>query len=83
MVFSSIIFIFYFLPLFFLFFIAFGFNKNVILIFSVVFYAWGEPIFIPLIVVMVAINHRLGLLIEQGHEDGRAGMWVSVGIVAN
>jgi len=83
MVFSSVIFIFYFLPLFFLFFIAFGFNKNVILIFSVVFYAWGEPIFIPLIVVMVAINHRLGLLIEKGHEDGRAGMWVSIGIVAN
>jgi alginate O-acetyltransferase complex protein AlgI len=83
MVFSSIIFIFYFLPLFFLCFLAFGFNKNVLLVFSIIFYSWGEPIFVLLVVVMVFINYRLGILIEKGHEDGRAGMWVSVGIVAN
>jgi alginate O-acetyltransferase complex protein AlgI len=83
MVFSSIIFIFYFLPLFFLCFLAFGFNKNVLLVFSIIFYSWGEPIFVPLVVVMVLINHRLGLLIEKGHEDGRAGMWVIIGIIAN
>jgi alginate O-acetyltransferase complex protein AlgI len=73
MVFSSVIFIFYFLPLFFLFFLSFHFNKTVLLVFSVIFYAWGEPIFVPLILTMIAVNYRVGLLIERGHENGRDG----------
>jgi alginate O-acetyltransferase complex protein AlgI len=42
----------------------FRFNKTVLLIFSLIFYAWGEPIFIPLMLTMVVVNHRLGLKIE-------------------
>jgi alginate O-acetyltransferase complex protein AlgI len=48
MVFSSIIFIFYFLPLFFLIYYLVGkrFKNIVILAGSIFFYAWGAPKFI-------------------------------------
>ena len=83
MVFSSIIFIFYFLPLFFLFFIGSGFNKNVLLIFSLIFYSWGEPIFLPLLLLMIFLNFRLGLKIENGLRDRRARFWLIVAIITN
>jgi alginate O-acetyltransferase complex protein AlgI len=83
MVFSSIVFLFYFLPLFFLAFYVTGFSKNVLLIFSLIFYAWGEPVFLPFVLVMICINHWLGLTIERAHKTGRARFWVTVGIVVN
>src|SRR6266545_3049560 len=83
MVFSSIIFLFYFVPLFFVAYVLSRFSKTVLLIFSLVFYAWGEPIFIPLMLAMVIVNHRVGLLIEAAHETGRARRWLILGIVIN
>jgi alginate O-acetyltransferase complex protein AlgI len=83
MVFSSIVFLFYFLPLFFVAFCLAGFSKNMLLIFSLVFYAWGEPIFLVLVLGMIVLNHRLGLVIERAHETGRALLWVTIGIALN
>src|SRR5438045_7224493 len=83
MVFSSVVFLFYFLPLFLATFLLGGFSKNVLLLFSLVFYAWGEPVFLPLILVMLSLNFWLGRAIERGHDDGRARFWVTAGIVAN
>jgi alginate O-acetyltransferase complex protein AlgI len=83
MVFSSIVFLFYFLPLFLAAFLLSGFSKYALLFFSLVFYAWGEPIFLPLILVMIALNFWLGRAIERGHENGCARFWVTVGIVVN
>jgi alginate O-acetyltransferase complex protein AlgI len=83
MVFSSIVFLFYFLPLFLLAFTLSGFSKSVLLVFSLVFYAWGEPIFLPLILGMIALNFWLGRKIEEGNIIGNARFWVIVGIIAN
>ena len=83
MVFSSIVFLFYFLPLFLAAFLLSGFSKNTLLLFSMVFYAWGEPIFLPLILTMIALNFWLGRAIERGHDKGRARFWVTIGIVVN
>jgi len=83
MVFSSIIFLFYFLPLFFLAYLLTRFSKTTLLVFSLIFYAWGEPIFIPLMIVMIMLNHRFGLLIEQARDAGRARSWLIVGIAIN
>lgn len=66
MVFSSITFLYIFLPLLFLFYIL---NKNVLYrkiiltIFSLIFYAWGEPIYILLMLFVVLINYILSKLI--------------------
>ena len=65
MVFSSIVFLFYFLPLFFLVFLISGFSKYVLLVFSLVFYAWGEPVFLPLMLAMIAANYAFGKAIER------------------
>ncbi len=83
MVFSSIVFVFYFLPLFLATFLLTGFSKYALLFFSLVFYGWGEPVFLPLILAMIALNFWLGGAIERGHENGRARYWVTVGIVVN
>ena len=83
MVFSSIIFLFYFLPLFFLAYLLTRFSKTTLLAFSLIFYAWGEPIFIPLMIVMIMLNHRLGLWIERAPDAGRARFWLIVGIAIN
>jgi alginate O-acetyltransferase complex protein AlgI len=83
MVFSSITFLFYFLPLFFLTFALTGFSKNALLIFSLIFYAWGEPVFIPLMLAMMVVNHRLGLLIERAEDPLRRRRWLAAGVIVN
>lgn len=67
MVFSSSIFLFVFLPaLFFFYFLAADRHRNmVLLIASIIFYAWGEPKNILLMFLSIIINYILGLLIEK------------------
>ena len=73
MVFSSVTFLFYFLPLFLLVFYATRCSKWALAAFSIVFYAWGEPIFVVLLFASIAANYVLGLKIEQARASGRAG----------
>ena len=67
MVFSSILFIFFFLPVFLLlYFIAPKKIRNtILLIFSLIFYAWGEPIYIILMILSTIINYILALLMNK------------------
>lgn len=68
MVFSNLLFVFAFLPLNLLFYaIAPGIKaKNaVMLVFSLIFYAWGEPLYILLMVAMAFIDWILTLQIEK------------------
>ena len=69
MVFSSMIFLFVFLPV-----ILFAYyvilqkdtHRNIfLLIASLVFYAWGEPIYVLLMIFSILINFRLGILIDK------------------
>jgi alginate O-acetyltransferase complex protein AlgI len=82
-VFSSVTFLFYFLPLFFLVFYATRCSKWALAAFSIVFYAWGEPIFVVLLFASIAANYVLGLKIEQARASDRARPWVAAGIVLN
>ena len=68
MVFSSTVFVFFFLPLcLLLYYLLPGIRlKNLILLlFSLVFYAWGEPVYIVLMLLSILTNYLLGLFIEQ------------------
>ncbi len=67
MLFSSLSFLYYFLPIvLLLYYIAPKSLKNsVLLVASLVFYAWGEPRFVFLMIGTVLINYVLGLLIEK------------------
>ena len=68
MVFSSTIFMFAFLPLFLLcYFIAKKVKtRNIILLlFSLLFYAWGEPYYIFLMILSIIVNYYLTILMDK------------------
>jgi alginate O-acetyltransferase complex protein AlgI len=83
MVFSSVTFLFYFLPLFFLAFYATRCSKTVVAVFSIVFYAWGEPAFVVLLSGAILMNYWLGLRIEEAGNRGGARPWLALGVVLN
>ena len=66
MLFSSIPFLYYFLPcVLILYFIAPKCLKNtVLLLSSLVFYAWGEPKYVILMAISIVLGYVFGLLIE-------------------
>lgn len=67
MVFSSIPFLFFFLPLCLLcyFLVPFKVKNIILLIFSLLFYAWGEPIYIVLMIFSSIVDYCNGRLIEK------------------
>ena len=67
MLFSSISFLYYFLPcVLVLYFLVPRHFKNVILLItSLFFYAWGEPRLVLLMLVTILIGYALGILIER------------------
>lgn len=76
MVFSSLLFLFRFLPAVLLvYYIApRPFRNFVLLLFSLVFYAWGEPVYVILMLVSILISYTGGLLIAwlEGKEKRKA-----------
>ncbi|MBF0474382.1 MAG: MBOAT family protein [Deltaproteobacteria bacterium] len=66
MVFSSISFIFYFLPIFFLLYFQGRFKNLVLLLASLVFYAWGEVEYSAILLFSITINYFFGLMIARG-----------------
>ena len=71
MVFSKLFFIYFFLPLcLFAYALARGTkSKNVVLIiFSLIFYAWGEPVYVFLMLFSALVNYGLALVIGK-HKD--------------
>ncbi|MBE6651021.1 MAG: MBOAT family protein [Ruminococcaceae bacterium] len=73
MVFSELYFVFGFFPLFFLCYYLFGKlfglrGKNVTLfLFSLFFYAWGEPVYVLLMFYSTILDYTCGRIIEKGH----------------
>ena len=74
MVFSSAVFLFFFFPLMLVFYYLPGYKepekdinkKNIVLfIASLIFYAWGEPIYIVLMLISIFFNFNLGIDIEN------------------
>ena len=67
MVFSSLPFLFFFLPAFLILYYLFpGRAKNfVLLVFSLIFYAWGEPVYILLMLLSSFVDYLDGILQEK------------------
>ena len=87
MIFSSVFFIFVFLPVVLLayFLVPKKFKNVVILIASLIFYAWGEPIYIVLMVFSILFNYLSGLEIDDCKErgdvlKGKIAFWMAVGV---
>lgn len=83
MVFASLIFICFFLPLNLILYYAYDniTYRNILLTaFSLVFYAWGEPIWVLLLLFTAALDYGNALLIERFRDTRLAtlGIWFSV-----
>lgn len=78
MVFSSITFLYYFLPLFLICYYAVPKKiKNVVLLLgSLIFYGWGEPKYLVLMLMSIGIGYFTGLCIEKGYK--KTGLWLGV-----
>ena len=87
MVFSSLLFMFRFLPVvLLLYFIAPRKIRNVILfLFSLFFYAWGEPKYVFLMLFSITMDYTIGQAIDRFKKDGhrkraKAALLVSIAV---
>ena len=80
MVFSSNIFLFFFLPAVLLFYYLLPRSRRnaVLLVGSLVFYAWGEPVYIFLMLFTILLNYLSGLMLERRKQEGRQAKGVLI-----
>ncbi len=83
MLFSSIPFLFYFLPLVLIayFLVPFRFKNTVLLLFSLIFYAWGEPKYVALMIFTILLFYICGLAIERSTTQTEKNSWLFVSVV--
>lgn len=85
MLFSSIPFAFYFLPavLALYFAVPFRFKNAVLLVFSLVFYAWGEPGYLLLMAISILLGWLFGLLIGKYRGTARARLFLVLSVAVS
>ena len=74
MLFSSLVFLLLFLPVFFLCYFAAKKRRTrnaLLFVFSLLFYAWGEPVYVLLMLLSLGVNYALALLIAAKDKNGR------------
>lgn len=80
MVFSSSIFLFIFLPICLLgyYLLDRKFKNFFLLVMSLIFYAWGEPKFVILMILSIVINYFIARLIDTKRESKK---WINIAMV--
>ena len=83
MLFSSIPFLYYFLPIVMLcyFLVPKGLKNTVLLVFSLVFYAWGEPKYVFLMLVTIVAFYLCGLAIGRAEQMLWKKVWLYLSVV--
>ena len=87
MVFADLFFLFAFLPAFAICYLIAGLAKGntlkngVLVLFSLIFYAWGEPVYVVLLVLCALLNWLFGRGIDRKGR-GRT-FWLVVGLIGN
>ena len=85
MLFSGIPFLFYFLPvvLAVYFLVPRALKNTVLLLFSLVFYAWGEPKYVILMVATIALFYGCGIAIGKSKTQKAKRLWLTVSVVVS
>lgn len=88
MVFSSILFMFRFLPLVLILYYAahVKFRNIILFLFSLFFYAWGEPKYVFLMLCSITVDYHIGKRIHKCRSAGNASAakrWMLVSVVYN
>lgn len=75
MIFSSLLFLFRFLPavLVVYYIVPSGLRNLVLLLFSLLFYAWGEPVYIILMIVSILVSYTGGIIVDSQKKRGNQG----------
>ena len=86
MVFSSSVFLFLFFPAFLAFYFAvpakfLALRNFVLMVFSLVFYAWGEPVWVFLMVATVFGVWLIGQAMERSKSRAAARSWLILSVV--
>ncbi len=80
MVFSSLLFLFRFLPIVMIlyFILPRKFRNALLFISSLIFYAWGEPVYVTLMIFSTIVDYTHGMLVDRFKNQGRmrAARWV-------
>ena len=84
MVFSSLVFLFLFLPIVFIFYYLVNDRlKNfVLLLASLFFYAWGEPTYIFLMLGSIGVNYIFGLKVSSSDKK-KNKLWLTLSVIFN
>lgn len=85
MVFASLSFLLLFLPLSLLAYVLFKdirIKNWILIVFSLIFYAWGEPVWVFLLIGTTIIDFFMAKLIEKNEDSqkSRVYLWLSIGI---
>lgn len=85
MVFSSVPFLFYFLPavLAVYFLVPKALKNTVLLVFSLLFYAWGEPRYVILMALTILLFYGCGLAIGKAYQVKWKKIWLTVSVVVS
>ncbi|MBS7368958.1 MAG: hypothetical protein KIG62_02240 [Oscillospiraceae bacterium] len=85
MIFSSIPFLFYFLPAVLLLYFAVPrrFKNAALLLTSLVFYAWGEPRYLVFMIAAILQGYIFGILIEKFRGKKSANLVVSLSVIVS
>ena len=86
MVFSNLFFLYVFLPLLFLAYFVIknnAYRRGVLVAFSLLFYAWGEPVCVFLMIGLVGADYLFGRLIGATRIQSRRKLWLTLAIVSN
>ena len=54
------------------------YSNAVLIIFSLIFYAWGEPIYVALMIVSVFMNYVVGVFIDGGRHKSKSALIVGL-----
>lgn len=75
MIFSSLLFLFRFLPAVLLvyYIVPRRFRNFVLLLFSLIFYAWGEPVYILLMLASILVSYTGGIVVDRMKRRNRPG----------
>ena len=87
MLFYEPLFLYFFAPAVYLVYILLGARRSrrmlILLIASVLFYAWSEPLFVPLVIASIGVDLLLARHVDASPPGASRKGWLAIGVAAN
>lgn len=86
MVFADLFFLYAFLPICLIFYFAskkLVYRNIVLIVFSLIFYAWGEPLWVLLLVATATVNYVCALVTDKYRDTAKAKLGLAAALIVN